>query len=431
MIEFSNFDDGLASGNKSFVYVNQKEDPIDYMKHAIEMAKKSSSLDKEDEKFFGIGVPQPKIGAILVTNDKVYCACRSALKSGDHAEFTVIETLADKVNLEQSTLYTTLEPCTPESRNKCESCSEVIINRRIRNVYIGTLDGNPLVFGRGVKYLSDRKIHVQMFDVSLVDELKKINKDFFDFCEKYPDVKVLKEIDKYFRKCLNLYAVKTYLQNDLDGEYKEATEYELIDFYRTMLKKNQIYKGSFPGQLLCTKDFALAFLNDPSLFVPGCAVGIVDRTKNKEKRRIVHVPYIELLNAKSTNSIYRLIENETNNRIRLLQSNYFKLIREVIANALVHSDYSNNIGPSIIIDNDRLEIINRSTNEINKETIKNFKHSAPVNAVLMEFLLQSRLVESSRLGFDEIQKSIDEQLKMDLETSGNETRFIINLSIFE
>lgn len=429
MIEYKSFEDGLKSKQTAFCYLAHGEKPQDYMMHAIDIANLSSSKDKGTEKFFGKDVPQPKIGAILVTNEKVFCACRSALKNGDHAEFTVMETLAEKEDLNEAILYTTLEPCTPESRNKSESCSEVVINRRIKKVYIGTLDGNPLVFGRGVKYLTNNKIQIEFFDTIFYDKLKEINKEFFDFCEKYPDHKVMKEIDSYFRPNLNLFAVNTYLQGNAKSKYRRATEYELIEFYRIMLKKNQIFRGSFPGQLLCTKDFALAFLNDPSLFVPGCSVSIIDKTKNNNKRTIIHAPYIELLNQKSKESIYNLIDKETEHRIRLIESGEFRLIREILVNALVHSDYSENKGPTIIVDNDNLVIVNKSRIHIGKDNLNSFQFSDPVNPILMEFLLEARLVESTRLGFDEIQKRINNNMKIDIDTTDNhETTFTVSLS---
>lgn len=438
MLQVKDFKDGFENGKKAFWYIaTKKERDIDYMKHAIDMAKLSTAGDKGVHYFFGKEEPQPKIGAILVINykdkkeKKVICTCRSALKDGDHAEFTAMETLAEKEPLEDSVLYTTLEPCTPESRHKSESCSEVIMNRRVKTVYIGTLDGNPLVFGRGVKYLMDKGIDVRFFDISLRDELKKINEEFFNFCSDNPDVKTMKKIDDCFGKQLNLVAVRTYLKADGNNTIA-ADDDERLAFYRIMLNKGQIIKGDFDGQLGCTKDFALAFINNPSSFVPGCHFGIIDKRKDDSKRKRIYVPYLELLNDKSNDSIYKSLKEECGIDVEKIENEDTKTaLREMIANALVHTDYSKNIGPSIYIDDDYLSVLNYSNHQLKaKNGLKDFNYSMPVNPALMEFLLAPNLVESTRLGFNTIQRLIDEGIDIKYETdSSNMIVFKIALSL--
>ena len=419
MNKYNNFNDGIDKKETCFIYKNHNEQPFEYMKHAIEIAKLSTSNDKEDQKLFGEKIPQPKIGAILVTDDFVYCACRSALKNGDHAEYTVIETLAKDVDLKNAVLFTTLEPCTPESRNKTESCSEIIINRRIKKVYIGTLDDNPLVFGRGVKYLQNKNVDVSFFDISFRRELVELNEDFFSFCNKYPDIKVLKQIDYFFNEFLDKYAIHTFLSGKEQQEYREASKEELIFFYRSMLNNRQIIMGEFPGQLQCAKEFALCFLKKPSSFFPGKSIGLINKMHGDAKRKIIDTSYIELLNGNSKNSIYEVIRETTGNSIRIKNSNSFTLLREIIANALAHSDYEKQCGITITIDNDYLIVSNHSCKTINTNNIKEYHFSNPNNPILMDFLFQSNLVESTSFGFQQIEEAIEKGIDLSIETKND------------
>lgn len=82
----------------------------------------------------------PRVGAILATVDGVVVetAHRGELRSGDHAEFTVLERKCRNRKVEGYIIFATLEPCAPGARKKPKlSCAERIVNGRIKKVYIG------------------------------------------------------------------------------------------------------------------------------------------------------------------------------------------------------------------------------------------------------------------------------------------------------
>jgi len=127
----------------------------------------------------------PMVGAVLVSADSIELGRthRGSLRVGDHAEYTLIERLLPDENLEGSTLYVTLEPCTSRKPPK-KSCAERIVSARIGRVVIGMLDPNPEIHGRGITYLQNRGVKVDLFDSDLAKEIREENKDFIKQWDK-------------------------------------------------------------------------------------------------------------------------------------------------------------------------------------------------------------------------------------------------------
>jgi pyrimidine deaminase RibD-like protein len=124
----------------------------------------------------------PKVGAIIAVRDKVLGRGRRGTgKEGDdeHAEQDAIHKVADKSKLAKATLYTTLEPCTPEVRTKgLECCTELIRQHRIRKVFVGILDPNQGVTGKGLWRLQDSGVEVALFPHDLSQQILAQNAAF-------------------------------------------------------------------------------------------------------------------------------------------------------------------------------------------------------------------------------------------------------------
>ncbi len=150
-----------------------------YMEMAIEVMRKSIQEPRKDK-------TSPKVGAVLVkANGTFETAFRGEIRNGDHAEFTLLERKNRTTSLDGSILFATLEPCAPGARKHPKlSCAERIVNARINKVWVGVEDPDPLVDRKGIQYLLDNGIEVEMFDADLQAEIWGENKKFKEEAER-------------------------------------------------------------------------------------------------------------------------------------------------------------------------------------------------------------------------------------------------------
>lgn len=150
--------------------------PEDYMRLAVEEAKKGEGWTN----------PNPMVGAVIV-KDGIIISKDYHHKCGEfHAERNAI--LNCREDLAGAELYVTLEPCC--HYGKTPPCTEIIIESGIRRVYIGSMDPNPLVGGKGVQMLKDNGIEV----VTGVCEREclELNRVFFHYIQEKTPYVVMK-----------------------------------------------------------------------------------------------------------------------------------------------------------------------------------------------------------------------------------------------
>ena len=140
----------------------------DYMALAIELAKGT----------IGQTSPNPSVGCVLV-RDGVIVGLGSHLVPGEgHAEVLAIQQAGEKAK--GATAYVTLEPCS--HTGKTPPCSRLLIESGVKRVVVATEDPNPLVSGRGINWLKDAGLSV---DVGLMkEEAVALNKTFFHFMKE-------------------------------------------------------------------------------------------------------------------------------------------------------------------------------------------------------------------------------------------------------
>ena len=149
------------------------------MKLALELAKK------------GIGRvhPNPMVGAVIVKDGKIQGQGYHKKCGEGHAEVNAFKDAEEKnENVEGAEMYVTLEPCS--HFGKTPPCADKIIEKKISKVFIGTLDPNPLVAGRGVKKLKDAGIYVE-YGI-LESECYKLNEVFMKYIVKKEPFVVMK-----------------------------------------------------------------------------------------------------------------------------------------------------------------------------------------------------------------------------------------------
>jgi diaminohydroxyphosphoribosylaminopyrimidine deaminase / 5-amino-6-(5-phosphoribosylamino)uracil reductase len=132
--------------------------------------------------------PNPLVGAVIVNNNLIIGEGYHKQFGQSHAEVNAINSVRDSSVLHESTLYVNLEPCA--HLGKTPPCSDLIIQKKIPLVVIGTSDPNALVAGRGISKLKKHGVHVEV-DI-LKDDCRELNRRFFTFHEKKRPYIILK-----------------------------------------------------------------------------------------------------------------------------------------------------------------------------------------------------------------------------------------------
>ena len=124
--------------------------------------------------------PNPMVGSVIVYKDTIIGEGWHYKAGQPHAEVNSINSVKDKSLLEKSTIYVSLEPCS--HFGKTPPCSDLIIQHKIPNVVIGTIDPFAKVSGRGIQKLKDAGCKVTVG--VLEKECNELNKRFFTFHTK-------------------------------------------------------------------------------------------------------------------------------------------------------------------------------------------------------------------------------------------------------
>lgn len=132
--------------------------------------------------------PNPMVGSVIVYNDQIIGEGYHEKCGQAHAEVNAIASVKNPELLKKSTMYVTLEPCS--HFGKTPPCSDLIVEKQIPKVVIGTTDPFAKVAGRGIEKLKKAGINVTL-DI-LGEECRDLNKRFFTFHQKKRPYIILK-----------------------------------------------------------------------------------------------------------------------------------------------------------------------------------------------------------------------------------------------
>ncbi|RZK15670.1 MAG: hypothetical protein EOO43_14820, partial [Flavobacterium sp.] len=379
-----------------------------YMEMAIQVMHKSIQEPRQDK-------VSPKVGAVLIKPDGTEeTAYRGELRHGDHAEFTLLERKNRSNPLDASILFATLEPCAPGARKHPKlGCAERIVNARIKKVWIGIEDPDPSVDRKGIKYLQDNGIEVEMFDADLQREIRDANEQFIQEAEerakmsndeKLPIVLSEKERTEPRAKLDSL--SKAHLESFIK-KAKLNVEWDTPEF-NTILSQLGILELK-DNNFLPTGLGVLLFADRPQLIYQNALIRATYRTEGRgEDIDTIEGPLIS-----QADNIQQWYENHIGKQIdrsstkRKVTYDYpLVVFKEAIVNAIVHRDYDIEGAPIYFEINDDAIVIKSPGEPVKPITIEQIKRfNAPSlsrNPKIMYVFDQMDIVEQRGLGFQTI-----------------------------
>ena len=105
------------------------------------------------EKNLGQTRLNPSVGTVIVKNETVISSGATSSQGRPHSEYNALKNLK---NCSGASLYTTLEPCT--HYGKTPPCTNIIIKKKIKNVYYAFEDPDTRTFKKAKKVLSKKGI---------------------------------------------------------------------------------------------------------------------------------------------------------------------------------------------------------------------------------------------------------------------------------
>lgn len=143
--------------------MNDSDIDTAYMRYALALAKRHQGLTSSN----------PSVGCVIIHNHKVIGRGVTAIGGRPHAETIALEQAKDLAF--GATVYVTLEPCS--HYGKTPPCADALVKAGVKKVFIGILDIDERVNGKGLKILQDATIetHIGLCQ----DEIKHHHAPFF------------------------------------------------------------------------------------------------------------------------------------------------------------------------------------------------------------------------------------------------------------
>jgi len=343
------------------------------MKLAVETMRSSTNENRTDK-------TSPLVGAVIVLPDgSIETACRGELADGDHAEYTLLERKLKDHKLTGASLFCTLEPCAPGAKSTYKiSCAERIVSRYISNVWVGIEDPDPLVDSRGIQYLQDHGVTVEMFDRDLQEKIRQANMDFVKGAEERAS---RYEGDKSFINTseletplvdaslddLNIIEIEEFIDKTEEFNFK----FDSKDFIRIFTQLR--YIAIVDGNVHPTGLGVLLFGKNPQFIFPQAIIRATLRTAGRNEDIATFSGSIPK-QAKDCHEWFKGVIGKQSDRTsaerKVIYDYPVDVVRECVNNALAHRSYDIQ-GASVHL-------------EISDETIIVRSPGGPVKPISME-----------------------------------------------
>ncbi len=388
------------------------------MELAVEEMKKSVSERRVD------GKASPKVGAILVSPDGEVLgeAHRGEMREGDHAEYTLLDRKFRDKNVTGNYLFATLEPCAPGSRKHPKlGCAQRIVNARIAKIWIGIEDPDPTVDRKGIQFLIDSGIEVEMFDADLQEVIITENKDFLEQAklraeeDKKPKEVVLSPLEKVTSANLDELSEKAlsfYVQRAGLGLQLGSSE------LNQHLREKQLLEPDANGNLKPTGLAILLFGKKPRDRYSQAVLKVQARYGTTEPEIHDFSDALVLLPDQVESWLKKVLSSKISREGFTRDTVYdypLEILAEAINNAIVHRDYDIE-GAKIYVNIEDDKIVVKSpglpVKPIKLEDFQQFKApSLSRNPKIMAIFNEMDFVEERGLGMERM-KSLPESYNL-------------------
>ncbi|MGJ8640732.1 MAG: ATP-binding protein [Opitutaceae bacterium] len=408
--------------------------PENLMALAVEEMKRSIDEPRKDDKV------SPKVGAVLLKMDgTVETAHRGELRYGDHAEFTLIERKNRSEKLDGGILFATLEPCAPGARHHPKlSCAERIVNARISKVYVGIEDDDPKVARKGIEFLEEHGIKVEMFPRKLQEEIREANKEFIEGAIARADKERERPIELSTLEHSSPHARTDNFDYEATAKYRDKVEatsgYKIHDDTSHFLQigiytedEDQAVTPSGFGMLLFGKQPRNTF-HQAGLLAKVRYPNGEEENENFDEAMVLIPGKLEAWLKK----VLALTSDRNHMERQDTPDVPMELIREAVVNALIHRDYSIE-GAKCQLEIDSDQIVVKSPGEpIKPITLKQIQEfNAPMlsrNPLLHYVFSQMDLAEEKGHGLRSLKRR-SQELGLPLPRYTYEAPYL-NLTIF-
>ena len=191
----------------------------------------------------------PQVGAVLVYKNKIIGEGYHKNLGGPHAEVNCLNNVnpEDRKYISKSTLYVSLEPCC--HFGKTPPCTSLIIENRISEVVISTLDPSRKMNGEGVRILLDHGIKVRM---GIKEEQGKLLIKPFKVQQKYQRpyivLKIVKSKDNFIgRQGEQIWLTNPY-SDQLTHKWRSEMDGILVGTNTVINDKPSLTTRNYPGE---------------------------------------------------------------------------------------------------------------------------------------------------------------------------------------
>lgn len=227
------------------------------------------------------------VGAVLVRDRKI-------IAEGFHAEFG--KSHAERVLFEQyqgdivptDVLYVNLEPCC--HHGKTPPCTDVILERGVKNIVYGMRDPDPRISGKGIQILINNGVHV--FGPILGPKCERMNRGFVSMRTNnrpYVTLKFARTRDGRIAaddgKSLTITSEE---QNRWAHTFLRSTHDAILVGVGTILTDDPLLDARFASQDI--RHDPMRIILDPHLRVPLTARVVSD--DRCDKTMIIHAPVV-------------------------------------------------------------------------------------------------------------------------------------------